>query len=1011
MTHKQFEFERIRKLFYKLGRYKVKERQNLSPLQLKQEGTWQDYTAGDYFGKKNTHYEIKGRFQIPAAWHDLPVAFEGFSDLSQSDNSTNPQMQLYLNGEYLQALDANHREVVLPEKWKEAGEIQFEVKIFSGREEKKFPLHFHLVSYDQATYDCYYDLATIFDAWRGIQKYGGNAIFYQEKLVEAVNCLDFRQVYSGNYYVGLEKAQAILATMNENVCPNQPKVTAVGHTHIDLAWLWTVQQGIDKGERSFQTVFKLMDEYPDYTFLHSQPQMYQFMKETYPEIYAEIKKRIQSGRWQAEGAMWVEADCNLTSGESLVRQILYGKRFFKEEFGIESQILWLPDVFGYSAALPQILKKSKTPYFMTTKLSWNQFNQIPYDSFYWQGIDGSKVLTHFITTVSEHYNPTPYYSTYNGLLDPYTVKGSFERYQQKQVNEEILLAYGYGDGGGGSTREMLEYQKRLMKPLPDMPTITGDHALSFFERLSEKQAQLPTWFGELYFEYHRGTLTSIGKNKKYNRQIEFLLQTLEKLYTQYAFDQYPQAALERMWKVLLLNQFHDILPGSSIEEVYEQTTLEYEAILAECQTLLFELPLEKEAGPYTLYNSLGFTRQSVAKIPLIGEVTTAKGQVLTSQVTHDHQLLVSLPAIDALDKTTVQVTEKTLPVAVKKQVKKNFEIPDFCVVFNDQYEIVSLFDKKAQREIVPTGQILNQLVAYEDVPMDYDAWDIDVYYQEKVWNVNQFDLVEWVEQGPIRDTLNIRRTFENSTIEQWIHFYHGTNRIDFETKVDWHLHQVLLKAQMPIDVNTLEATYDIQFGNVRRAIHKNTSWDYARFESCGQKWVDLSEGNYGVSILSDSKYGFSADFQKIGISLIKSAIDPYPQADIGQHEFTYSLYAHEGSWQQGHTMEQALDLNVPLLVFDGTLAKEETKGLFQISDTNILLDTVKKAEDDASVIVRLNEFMNATTHTQLISARPIKAAYLCNLLEEIEEELPIEANRVALTFKPYEIQTVKIIFA
>ncbi|HIZ53443.1 MAG TPA: alpha-mannosidase, partial [Candidatus Enterococcus avicola] len=472
-----------------------------------------------------------------------------------------------------------------------------------------------------------------------------------------------------------------------------------------------------------------------------------------------------------------------------------------------------------------------------------------------------------------------------------------------------------------------------------------------------------------------------------------------------------QAALERMWKAVLLNQFHDILPGSSIAEVYEQTDKEYEAMIKECHALLKALPLAQVKNAYTIYNSLGFTRESVALLPITGTVTTADGTSLTTQVTHDNQLLVAVPEIAALDCVNLQVEETEVVPFEVENVEKVFETDDFHVVLNDNYEIISLFDKACQREIIPQGEKLNELIAYEDIPMDYDAWDIDVYYQEKSWNINQVSEAKWVEKGPIRDTLKVVRPFENSTITQFIHFNHGTRRVDFETKVDWQLDQVLLKAQMPIAVNTLEATYDIQFGNVTRNIHKNTTWDWARFESCGQKWVDLSEGNYGVSVLSDSKYGFSTDFQKIGITLIKSAVDPYPKADIGLHEFTYSIYAHEGTWKEGRTMEAGLDLNVPLLVLEGELTTTtEAESFFSIDQANILLDTVKKAEDSNHVIVRLYEYMNSQSNATLTSQLPVKKAVLCNMLEEEEQELVVEDNRIQVAFNPFEVQTVKVYF-
>lgn len=1012
MGYQLFEFERIQKILIELSRSRIWQKEPLKNLELKIDGQWRDYPQGTYFGSKNRYYTVRSQFSIPSEWQEQTVALQLYSNLGEWDNTTNPQMKIYLNGEYIQAADVNHKQVILEEKWRTVGEIELIVELFSGREEKQFPLYVNLLAIDPIVQKVCTDFSTVFEAWRAIRKFGGAELRYQKVLSETANALDFRVANSPEFYAGIKKAEAILADIYELKAVPEQKVTAVGHTHIDLAWLWTVQQAIEKGERSFQTVMKLMDEYPEYTFIQSQPQMYQFIKDNYPELYQAIKEKIKEGRWEAEGAMWVEADCNLTSGESLVRQILHGKRFLQQEFGKDSQILWLPDVFGYSAALPQLLKKSNTPYFMTTKLSWNQYNQIPYDSFYWQGIDGSRVLTHFITTISEGYSPTPYYATYNGLLDPYTVKGSFERYQQKLVHDEIMIAYGYGDGGGGPTREMLECQRRLQKTLPDMPTITGNSATSFFERLEKTFAdqKAPVWFGELYFEYHRGTLTSIGKNKKYNRQGEFLLQTLEKLYTAYGSEHYPQEKLEKLWKNLLLNQFHDILPGSAIEEVYDVTDKEYAALFAEGQELIEKLVTASKTV-ITLYNPLGIARETVVALPMTaGQKALLNGVELVTQKAHDGQMLAKIPQLASLGTAAIDLEDTAATaVTVSEALQSEFETADFNVLFNEAFEIISLFDKRNQREIVPQGEVLNQLVVYEDLPMNYDAWDIDVYYDQKAWVVADLLSAAVVERGAIRDTLQITRRFETAQISQLIHFYHGTGRIDFETVIDWTLHHLLLKAQLPIAVNTLEATYDIQFGNVKRAIHKNTSWDLARFESCGQKWVDLSEGNYGVSVLTDSKYGFSTDFQKIGVTLIKSATDPYPQADQGRHEFTYSLYAHAGDWKTGQTMAQALDLNVPALAFSGTLP-QVMDSFMAVDQENILLDTVKKAEDDETVIVRLYEYHNAAVTARLSAAQPIKKAVLCNLLEEAERELSVSENQVAIDFGPYEVQTVKLYF-
>ncbi len=403
-------------------------------------------------------------------------------------------------------------------------------------------------------------------------------------LNDAINLLDMRKVPSDAFYASVEEARALLAKTVYGEMAGYQEIIAscIGHTHIDVAWWWTVSQTREKVARSFATVLKLMEEYPEYKFMSSQPVLYSFLKERYPELYAQIKERVKEGRWEPEGGMWLEADCNLSSGESLVRQFLYGKRFFKEEFGKDNRVLWLPDVFGYSGALPQIMKKSGIDYFMTTKLSWNQFNMIPNDTMLWEGIDGSRVLTHFISTLGIGQSVERFFTTYSGMLHPDAIMGGWERYQNKEMNNDILIAYGYGDGGGGPTREMLETGRRMEKGVKGIPTVRQCGSRKYFEELEERvkdNRRLPVWTGEFYFEYHRGTYTSMARNKRSNRKSELLLSDLELLSVLAAKKgvAYPAEQLEKMWKTVLLNQFHDILPGSSIAEVYEVTKKEYAA--------------------------------------------------------------------------------------------------------------------------------------------------------------------------------------------------------------------------------------------------------------------------------------------------------------------------------------------------------------------------------------------------------------------------------------------------
>ncbi|MGM0124097.1 alpha-mannosidase [Enterococcus sp. AZ194] len=1018
------ERERIQRMNQELKQREIIEKIPLMNLTLKSGDQLIEYQSGQYFGEKNGYYTIIGELVIPDDWQQSELSLGIYSSETEWDNATNPQLTLFLDDELIQALDVNHREAILPKMLIEKKKLAFRLEVFSGREEKQFPLFIQLQKIDRPTRNCYYDFFVALESWRSIIGETANELIYEAALHQAAQFLDFRTPYSEDYYEGISKASNYLKEQlyEREDFQSIATVLAVGHTHIDIAWLWTVQQAIEKGQRSFSTVLKLMEEYPDYTFIQSQPQMYQFIKEQYPTLYEEIKKKIDEKRWEPEGAMWVEADCNLTSGESLVRQIVHGKQFIQEEFGRESQVLWLPDVFGYSGALPQILKKTNTPYFMTTKLSWNQFNQIPFDTFYWQGIDGSEVLTHFITTVSEGYSPTPYYTTYNGLLDPYSVKGSWTRYQQKKINNEVLVAYGYGDGGGGPTREMLEVATRLKNGLPGIPKVQPGFPKDYFNRLEKRleTEQVPRWRGELYFEYHRGTYTSIAKNKKNNREVETLLQSVEKLYTQYGLADYPKEQLDVMWKKTLLNQFHDTLPGSSIKEVYDQTDLEYRQTRELAEELIQELLCNEEAETNTwmVYNPLGKTRNLLVKIPLASnEQLTINGQAVCQQTTSTGETLIYLPEVPAMSAQLVtkvqQIDEKNKQEPMQELLEypkdKYFETNFYQLRFNESFEIVSLLDKKSQREIVPLGEVLNRLMAYEDLPLNFDAWDIDIYYQEKSWPVDSVDTIELVETGAIRETIKVTRKFEASLIEQRIHFYKNNPRIDFETTVDWHQQHVLLKAQFPINVNTLKATFDIQFGNVERPIHTNTSWDQARFEVCGQRWVDLSEGNYGVSVMSDSKYGFNVGYKQIGITLIKSATDPNPEADQGLHQFTYSILPHSGSWKEAQTVEEALDLNTPTIVHHIAASKEAelSETWCTYDEKNILLDTMKRSEKGQEIIIRMYEFHNNDTVATLSLNQKIQRVVLCDLLENELQELSIHDGQVSVHFQPYEIQTIK----
>ena len=556
---------------------------------------WESFDSStDRWYGKDTYYWFRAQFTVPQSMDQKCIFLKIHTQIEEWDDGRNPQFLLFVDGQAVQGQDMNHREVRLTDCAEAGRTYTLDLQAYTGILHNEFSLKVTAAETDLALMKLYYDLKAPADAYRyNRMPEGRTRSLLVEALNGAVNQLDLRTPHSKAFDESVATAQSYIDAhlyQNPELCGHDELIAScIGHTHIDVAWWWTVSQTREKTARSFSTVLKLMDEYPDYKFMSSQPQLYVFLKERYPEVYAKLKQRVKEGRWIPEGGMWLEADCNLTSGESLVRQFLYGKKFFKDEFGIDSKILWLPDVFGYSGALPQIMKECGIDYFMTTKLAWNQIDKFPHDTFMWKGIDGTGILTHLITppSVGQDVKKT-HFTTYNGMLDADAVIGAWDRYQNKDLNNEVLICYGFGDGGGGPTREMLESSSRLDKGIAGIPKVVQESPVAYFERLDErvsKNKRLPVWEGELYFEYHRGTLTSMGRNKKGNRKSELAMMDLELLsvLAEEKGVSYPKEELERMWKVILLNQFHDILPGSAIHEVYEVTKKEYEELLCEAE--------------------------------------------------------------------------------------------------------------------------------------------------------------------------------------------------------------------------------------------------------------------------------------------------------------------------------------------------------------------------------------------------------------------------------------------
>lgn len=992
------------------------------------EGNWQEVKIGERWQGRDQYAWIAIDTEIPTEWKEKQIVGRFDFGLTGGGHNSGFESLLFLNGSPYQGVDSNHQEVFFSADL--AGKkLDLKFHLWSGLEgggkpremEHKFEKA-ELAWLDETADDLYFTGKVVLETINILLENEPVRAELLQLINKSFNLIDWARPGSEDFYHTIYQAQQKLRSSLDKMDKHTPiKVNCIGHTHIDVAWLWRLKHTREKCARSFSTVLRLMEKYPDYIFLQSQPQLYDYIKNDYPDIYEKIKEKIKEGRWEADGSMWVEADCNITSGESLVRQILLGKRFFKEEFGVENKFLWLPDVFGYSWALPQILKKSGIDTFMTTKISWNQYNRMPHDTFMWKGIDGTEILTHFISTPTKNQSEDSWFYTYNGHITPDTVTGIWKQYQDKGINQELLLSYGYGDGGGGVNREMLENRARVDE-IPGLPEVKTGRAGEYFDRLHRQLEKtdeyIHTWNGELYLEYHRGTYTSQAYNKRMNRKLELLYRETEWVNVLRAIKEnkwasYPQQNLNDGWKIILRNQFHDIIPGSSIREVYQDSREEY----AEAEkianknwqnagTALLRSEQSNEKV-YTLFNSVNWVRDDIISIPA-GDATTGNWydnhqNKLASQRT-DSEWQIQLEEIPATGFTYIIFREEEVNQEINAFDIKNSIIstPYYQIEWNESGQLTNIFDLENKRQVLAEGVRGNVLQVFEDKPMNHDAWDIDIYYQEKMREVRDLKSVKIIEKGPLRCVIRFNWEYMDSTINQDMTLYSKNRRIDFKTHVDWHEQHQLLKVAFPVSIHAAEATYDIQFGNVKRPTHWNTSWDYARFETVGHQWVDLSERGYGVSLLNDCKYGHDIKDNVIRLSLIKSATSPDIKADQGEHIFTYSLYPHSGDWCQGKTVQAAWELNNPMLYIEGRPDIDELS-LFTVDANNILIDSIKKAEDEDKVILRIHEYGGGRESVSISSDLAILSWQECDLMEEVITDL--NTGEFKFDIKPYEIKS------
>lgn len=842
----------------------------------------------------------------------------------------------------------------------------------------------------------------------------------------------------------------------------EKRIWGIGHCHIDTAWLWPYHVTQQKVARSWSTQVDLMNRYPEHRFTCSSAQQYKWLEQLYPKLFKQVAEKIVEGKFHPVGGSWVENDANMPSGEALVRQLLYGQRYFQSRFGVRCQVGWLPDSFGLTGALPQILRGAGMKWFFTQKLSWNNINNFPHSTFNWVGIDGTQVLCHM----------TPV-DTYTAQATVGDVNKGLTNHKNLESSSESLLVFGNGDGGGGPLPKMLENLRRIRAVTNthrELPPVSMGHSVDeFFDELTQSSgggSKLPNWHGELYLEFHRGTYTSHGSIKKGNRHSEILLRDVENICTyaslyvpskKYA---YPKATIDDCWEKLLLNQFHDVLPGSAIgmvyddaEKLYAEITKDGHKMLDDALNVLFpdSVSLDQLSskqgfalGKLIAYNTTPFSRRKIIEVPMTGAVVSNSNlKSMVAQVSGNGRSgYVIMDCADASSSGSRIGSPRAFddtefpPAFALTNGKDHFVLKNGIVQLTiTQGRITSLLDSRIGRELIAPGKT-GGLMAFEDKPLYWPAWDVEVYHLETAKELS-FDEVTVVAQGPLRASVQAKLKYGKSTIVVTISLdaVPATTKADscsmftFDAEVDWRQRNEFLKFSLPLDLHSDNATYETPFGWVQRSTHKNTSWDQAKFEVCGHKYADFSEYGYGVAILSESKYGFSCRGNVLSISLLRSATAPDAEQDQGHHRFSWAILPHQGSFLESDVPQAAYLFNSPLYVRCTPNDSEPalvSPPLRIGGAPNIILETIKRGEDDdfasdegKTVILRLYEAFGGHGRAGLLlsPALDVEKAFETNLLEDHEKELNIQstadqgsnAMTIPLSFRGFEVKTVKLI--
>ena len=853
------------------------------------------------------------------------------------------------------------------------------------------------------------DVFTLSKLSEGLDPKSLRAMKINQGLLEFTFTADFeldREGQNESFREARKKLAPLLSCVNGSTAP---EFTIFGQSHLDLAWLWPWEETKRKCARTLSTQIALSDEYEDYKFLLCEPPIMENVKEHYPELYGRLLKKVEEGSFIPEGGMYVEPDTNLVSGESLIRQCLYGRKWFRKELGIESVMVWLPDCFGFNGQLPQIMKGCGIRYFATQKMAraLKGCDVFPYNNFWWEGIDGTRILTHF-------------YKKNNARLDPLDLITRWEEDRVQQENiDTFIFPFGFGDGGGGATREMAEVAKRV-KDLEGAPRTRMESPVKFFERLEEENSVKEVYRGELYLPWHRGTYTSQARIKKENRLMERKLREAEMLNAIACIvksGENKREELEALWKVLLFNQFHDIIPGTSITRVYEDALAQLKEA-GESTLCLYEEAKKKLTGPNAdgllVFNSLSWEREELVEIPLEeGEELISCGRLPVSQRMGDQLLIpVKVPSCGyaqieensgAILKDTCRIYEENGFFILENQLLR--------VTIDDIGQVRSVLELDSKTEFV--DGIANEFLLYQDINVDYDAWEISSFYKDVPVKLSQDAVITIEETGPLKVVLLVKRQIHKSAMTQRISLSYHSRRIDFATEIDWQETHKLLKTSFPVTIRAEEALEEIQFGYVKRPTHRSRRYDADRYEVCNNRYTAMTEPGRTAAVLNDSKYGISTDGNAMELTLLKAPVWPDMYADKGMQEFTYSFYVKSSDFADSGVVREGMQLNSPLKFWGKGAGRKE---YFSISSDNVILETVKMAEDGENhLILRFYEAFGRHTSCSIKAGFKISKLWETTMEETISSTttLPVKLlenkSEILLNFAPFEIKTLRLI--